>query len=300
MSTKFVFVTGGVVSGLGKGICAASLGRLLKQRGLRVRNQKFDPYINVDPGTMARIASISLEELGHTIFSVTAGSDKPVADMLTTDLKEFHIAGHDLAVAQITCVESERMTFNGALAGLVAITAGCDSVSPVGAFMIGLISGILVVLSVEFFDNIAKIDDPVGAVSVHMVNGMWGTLAVGLFSNGNNGVGVGLFYGGGLAQLGVQAIGVGSVLLYVLAIMGTLRANVAGFADGELSDAQFRRLHTLLETALADGALGVSLGLGYAPECFYSTEQLIRALAPLRRSGQVITVHMAMFSPAAR
>ena len=74
--------------------------------------------------------------------------------------------------------------------------------------------------------------------------------------------------------------------------MGTLRANVAGFADGELSDAQFRRLHTLLETALADGALGVSLGLGYAPECFYSTEQLIRALAPLRRSGQVITVHM--------
>jgi len=58
---------------------------------------------------MARIASISLEELGHTIFSVTAGSDKPVADMLTTDLKEFHIAGHDLAVAQITCVESERM-----------------------------------------------------------------------------------------------------------------------------------------------------------------------------------------------
>ena len=53
MSTKFVFVTGGVVSGLGKGICAASLGRLLKQRGVRVRNQKFDPYINVDPGTMS-------------------------------------------------------------------------------------------------------------------------------------------------------------------------------------------------------------------------------------------------------
>ena len=53
MSTKFIFVTGGVVSGLGKGICAASLGRLLKQRGLRVRNQKFDPYLNVDPGTMS-------------------------------------------------------------------------------------------------------------------------------------------------------------------------------------------------------------------------------------------------------
>ena len=58
VTTKFVFVTGGVVSGLGKGICAASLGRLLKQRGVRVRNQKFDPYINVDPGTMSLSCSI--------------------------------------------------------------------------------------------------------------------------------------------------------------------------------------------------------------------------------------------------
>ena len=79
------------------------------------------------------------------------------------------------------------MTFNAALAGLVAITAPCDCVSPLGAFFIGLISGILVVLSVEFFDNIAKIDDPVGAVSVHMVNGIWGTIAVGLFSTGDGG-----------------------------------------------------------------------------------------------------------------
>ena len=78
----------------------------------------------------------------------------------------------------------------------------------------------------------------------------------------------------------------------MLAGMGTLRANVAGFADGELDDGQYRQLHALLESALADGALGVSLGLGYAPECFYTTEQLIRALAPLRQSGQVITVHM--------
>ena len=56
MSTKFIFVTGGVVSGLGKGICAASLGRLLKQRGLRVRNQKFDPYLNVDPPPLGKIS----------------------------------------------------------------------------------------------------------------------------------------------------------------------------------------------------------------------------------------------------
>lgn len=111
------------------------------------------------------------------------------------------------------------MTFNAALAGLVAITAGCDCVTPAGAFFIGLVAGILVVLSVEFFDNIAKIDDPVGAVSVHMVNGIWGTIAIGLFSNGGDGVAPGLFYGGGFSQLGVQLLGIISVAAYVLIAM---------------------------------------------------------------------------------
>lgn len=111
------------------------------------------------------------------------------------------------------------MTMNGALAGLVAITAPCDCVTPIGAFVIGFVAGILVVLSVEFFDNVARIDDPVGAVSVHMVNGIWGTIAVGLFSTGANGVGKGLFYGGGFQQLGVQCLGFASVLIYVWIVM---------------------------------------------------------------------------------
>lgn len=74
--------------------------------------------------------------------------------------------------------------------------------------------------------------------------------------------------------------------------MGTLRACVAGFRDGGLTGGEYRRLHALLEQALADGALGVSLGLGYAPECFYSTDELIRALEPLRDSGVPVAVHM--------
>ena len=95
------------------------------------------------------------------------------------------------------------MAMNGALAGLVGITAGCYSVSPMGSIAIGAIAGILVVLSVLFIDNVLKVDDPVGAVSVHGVCGAWGTLAVGLFA-----VDGGLFYGGGAKLLGVQAIGV--------------------------------------------------------------------------------------------
>lgn len=78
----------------------------------------------------------------------------------------------------------------------------------------------------------------------------------------------------------------------MLAGMGTLRACAAGFRDGALTGGEYRRIHAALEEALADRALGVSLGLGYAPECFYTTEELIRALAPLRRSGRIVTVHM--------
>lgn len=102
------------------------------------------------------------------------------------------------------------MTMNGALAGLVAITAPCAVVSPGASIVIGIIAGVLVVLSVEFIDKVLHIDDPVGAVSVHMVNGVFGTLAVGIWGN-MDGVAVGLLHGGGFHQLGVQALGVVTV-----------------------------------------------------------------------------------------
>ncbi len=103
------------------------------------------------------------------------------------------------------------MAGNGCLAGLVAITAPCAFVDTWAAGLIGLIGGVLVVFSVVFVDSKLKIDDPVGAVSVHLVNGIWGTLALGLFANpiyGSTGPLSGLFYGGGAAQLMMQAVGV--------------------------------------------------------------------------------------------
>ncbi|MDR2660051.1 MAG: ammonium transporter [Spirochaetaceae bacterium] len=102
------------------------------------------------------------------------------------------------------------MSMNGALAGLVSITAPCGVVSPAASIAIGFIGGIIVVLSVEFIDKILKIDDPVGASSVHLVCGIWGTLAVGIWGN-VEGTAIGLLHGGGLAQLGIQALGVVSV-----------------------------------------------------------------------------------------
>ena len=105
------------------------------------------------------------------------------------------------------------MALNGALAGLVSITAPCDGVSPMAAIAIGAIGGVLVVLSVLFIDHVLKVDDPVGAVSVHGVCGAWGTLSAGLFN-----METGLFYGGGLKQLGVQALGVGSAFIWAFGI----------------------------------------------------------------------------------
>ena len=106
------------------------------------------------------------------------------------------------------------MTFNAALAGLVGITAGCDMVSPVGAAIIGIVCGLLIVLAVEFFDKVAKIDDPVGAISVHGVCGATGTILTGLLATDG-----GLFYGGGFRFFGIQLLGVFVTAAYTAVVI---------------------------------------------------------------------------------
>lgn len=120
------------------------------------------------------------------------------------------------------------MTFNGILAGLVAVTAGCANVSPISALMIGAVAGLLVLFSVELVERKLKVDDPVGAISVHAVNGVWGTIAVGLFAQASfgeaNGVSAinGLFFGGGFEQLGLQLLGIVAVAGWVFVTTGAL------------------------------------------------------------------------------
>ena len=110
------------------------------------------------------------------------------------------------------------MTFNAALAGLVGITAGCDAVNPFGAALIGLCCGFAVVLSVEMFDKVIKIDDPVGAISVHGVCGALGTLLTGFFATGVSTM-KGVFYGGGLTFLGIQCLGVLSTIAWTAVVI---------------------------------------------------------------------------------
>jgi Amt family ammonium transporter len=201
-----------------------SVGGWAALAGAIVLGPRVGKYIKVGNKVVSRAIpghNLPLAALGVFILwfgwfgfnpgSTLSGTDHTIAHVaVTTTLA----AGAGAVAAMFTSwiwfgKPDVSMSLNGALAGLVAITAGCWVVSPFGSIIIGLIAGIIVVFSVEFIDKVLHIDDPVGAVSVHAVCGVWGTLAVGLFANGVDAPDIkGLFYGGGLHQLGVQALGV--------------------------------------------------------------------------------------------
>ena len=185
--------------------------------GPRIGKYNKDGKPNAIPGHSITLAALGVFILWFGWFGFNPGSTLAGTDMnigkiaMTTNLAA---AAGACVVMIITWLRYGKpdvsMTLNGALAGLVAITAGCAAVSMVGSIFIGIISGFVVVFGIEFIDKVLKIDDPVGAIGVHALNGSIGTLCVGLFATES-----GLFYGKGLHQLGVQAIGVGAVAVWV-------------------------------------------------------------------------------------
>ena len=186
--------------------------------GPRIGKYRHDGKANPIPGHSLVLGTLGVLLLwigwfGFNPGSYTAGIGSIGRVAMTTNLAACAGTIAALVTAWVVMGKPDlTMALNGSLAGLVAITAPCDQVTCNAAVVIGLVAGVLVVLSVFFFDKI-HIDDPVGAVSVHCVNGVWGTLAVGLFaapaSLGYGNDLVGLFYGGGFKYLGVQLVGVG-------------------------------------------------------------------------------------------
>lgn len=158
---------------------------------------------------------------GGSTVALSGGADETAARVfVTTNLSAAMATVTVLAITWIRYKKPDiSMTLNGSLAGLVAVTAGCDTVTPMGAAAIGIIAGLVVVFGIEFIDQKLKIDDPVGAVGVHGMCGAVGTLLVGVFGYyeyGTNNVNpVGLVYGGGFNALLVQFIGVISVIAWV-------------------------------------------------------------------------------------
>ena len=160
---------------------------------------------------------------GCSTVALTGGADVTAARVFVTTNLAAAVA--TVAVMCITWVRYGKpdvsMTLNGSLAGLVAITAGCDMVTPAGAAAIGVIAGFVVVFGIEFIDKVVKVDDPVGAVGVHGLCGATGTILTGVFAyyTGNEVTKTGLLYGGGFGFLGIQVLGVAAVIAWVVITM---------------------------------------------------------------------------------
>jgi Amt family ammonium transporter len=211
---------------------AAMIGAIIlgARRGKYVRvNGKVS--VKAIPGHNMPLAALGVFILwfgwyGFNAGSTLSGTDPDIAWIaMTTTLAAG--AGAILAMASSWLwfgKPDPSMSMNGALAGLVGITAGTWVIDPLGSVIVGAVAGVLVVLSVEFFDKVLHIDDPVGAISVHGVCGAWGTMAVGVFGDLGK-IDSGLTRGG---QLGVQALGVGAVFAWVvvatLILFGILKA----------------------------------------------------------------------------
>ena len=218
-----IHMVGGICALIGAAILGPRIGKFVKRDGKVVKVNAF-PGHNVALGCLGVFilwlgwygfngaAAVTVEELGSVFVTTTiAPAVATVVCMIFTWIK---YGKPDVS-----------MCLNASLAGLVAITAGCDVVDAFGSIIIGAVSGVLVVFGVWLLDHKLHIDDPVGAVAVHCMNGIWGTLAVGLFATetapafargigdgksfgANQIAGEGLFYGGGFKQLGLQVLGV--------------------------------------------------------------------------------------------
>jgi len=221
--SSVVHLTGGV---------AALAGAMVL--GPRIGKFKADGTPNAIPGHHIPMAVVGCFILAFGWFGFNAGSSLAGGDLrIGVVATNTMLAGGAAAFSSMLYMwfrfgkPDISMIANGLLAGLVAITAPCAFVNSVSAVIIGAVAGILVCLSVFFVERTMKVDDPVGAVSVHGVNGAWGVLALGLFADGTYGDGFngvagtvkGLFYGGGVSQLAAQVVGTLTNVIFVFIIM---------------------------------------------------------------------------------
>ena len=222
-----IHMVGGASALVGAIILGPRWGKYLDKDGKPTIVRKEAKYVRAIPGhniTMGALGVFILWFCWYGFNGAAASTTDQMAQILVTTT--IATAAATVATMAFTWIKNKKpdvsMTLNGSLAGLVAITAPCADVDPIGAFFIGVVAGILVVLAVEIIDKKLKIDDPVGAVAVHGVNGLWGGLAVGLFASEKVNGQSGLFYGGGVDLLAVQLIGIITILAWAVVTMTIL------------------------------------------------------------------------------
>ena len=215
-----IHMVGGITAFIGAAMEGGRIGKFTRDKSGKVTKVHAFPGHNIVIGALGCFI-LWFGWYGFNGAAATTGPQLASIFMATTVAP---------AVATVVCMiftwlkygkPDVSMCLNASLAGLVGITAGCDMLDAFGAVIVGVVSGLLVVFGVWFCDYVAHVDDPVGAVAVHCLNGIWGTLAVGLFATDTvpeNTVN-GLFYGGGFTQLGLQCLGIVSVLAWTAATM---------------------------------------------------------------------------------
>ncbi len=211
-----IHMVGGISALIGAKILGPRIGKFVKDETGKVTKVNAFPGHNLPLGALG----VFILWFGWYGFNGAAATS---ADQLASIFVTTTVAP---AIATVVCMvftwvkygkPDVSMCLNASLAGLVGITAGCDVMDAAGAIAVGVVSGLLVVFGVWFLDYVLRIDDPVGAVAVHCLNGIWGTIAVGLFATTSvpaNDSFTGLFYGGGVKLLGLQLLGVGAVGLW--------------------------------------------------------------------------------------
>ena len=214
-----IHMVGGICALIGAAILGPRIGKFVKDSNGKITKVNAFPGHNLPLGCLG-VFILWLGWYGFNGAAATSASELASVFLTTT-----------IAPSVATCVTmiftwikngkpDVSMCLNASLAGLVGITAGCDALDAIGAAVVGVVSGILVVVVVELLDIKLHIDDPVGAVGVHMANGIWGTIAVGLLANPDAPAGLeGLFYTGSFRQLGLQCLGVISVGAYAVVMM---------------------------------------------------------------------------------
>lgn len=214
-----IHMVGGIAALVGAIILGPRIGKYVRDEKGKVTKVNAIPGHSIPLGALG-VFILWLGWYGFNGAAATSASELASIFLTTT-----------IAPAVATCVTmvftwikngkpDVSMCLNASLAGLVGITAGCEALDAIGSGVVGVVSGILVVVVVEFLDLKLHIDDPVGAVGVHMANGIWGTLAVGLLANPDAPAGLkGLFYTGSFKQLGIQALGVVAVAAYTTVFM---------------------------------------------------------------------------------
>ncbi len=211
-----IHMVGGISALIGAAILGPRIGKFSRGKEGKITKVNAFPGHNLPIGCLG----VFILWLGWYGFNGAAATsvEQLASITLTTTVAP--------AIATVVCMiftwikygkPDVSMCLNASLAGLVAITAPCDVTDCLGAVIIGAVSGLLVVFGVWFLDYKLRVDDPVGAVAVHCLNGIWGTIAVGLFATttapGNDSI-TGLFYGGGFTQLGIQLTGFAAVALW--------------------------------------------------------------------------------------